>query len=97
MKKSIKKETIDPLEQAEVATKKLNNKLKKSGGYIFKKYPLSFSLFSSVGFSLILYGFEGLFDNLFLFREYPSLPLALGLFILLITGTIYKRLQNRNI
>jgi len=85
------------LEEAEDLAKSLDRQIKKETKSVFKKYPLTFTLLSITGFSAVLYGFENLFNSVLFFKEHPGYVLALGLLILLFTGTLYKWLQNKEI
>ena len=90
-------EKKDLLEKVEDAAKTLDTHVKRGGAPVFKKYPLTFTLLSLTGFSLVLYGFENIFNKIDFFREHPFVVLFIGLLILLLTGTLYKWLQNREI
>jgi len=85
------------LKEAEDITKGIDQEVQKQGRRIFHKYPLTFTLLSLTGFSMVLYGYERLFDKTLFFKEHPVRSLFLGLVILLLTGTLYKWLQNREI
>lgn len=87
----------DILEEVEGVAKTVDRGIQKQGRRVFRRYPLTFTLLSLTGFSLVIYGFEGVFDKISFFKEHPFWVLILGLIILLFTGTLYKWLQNREI
>lgn len=59
----------------------------------FTKYPLIFVLLSSFGLVATFYGFEKVIDNTPFFVENPNMILATGIVVLVITGTLFKKLS----
>ena len=57
------------------------------------KFPLVTALFVTFGFVATLYGFEKMIDRVDLFVEKPWILLITGLSVLVVTGTIYKKLN----
>ncbi len=57
------------------------------------KFPLFTALAATFGFVSVLYGFEKMIDNVKLFSDNPSILLFTGLLILVLTGTVYKKLN----
>jgi len=92
-----KEEGVDILEEVEDAAKAVDKHIQKKGRPIFKKYPLTFTIFSITGFAAVIYGFEGVLDKIPFFRSNPWLVLIVGLFFLTGTGTLYTWLQNKEI
>ena len=57
------------------------------------RYPLVMALAATFGFVCVLYGFEKMIDNISLFTNHPSILFIVGLIIMAITGTAYKKLN----
>jgi hypothetical protein len=87
--------SIDPLEEIEVTTQKLDAYMRRHNRTVFGRYPLAFSLLGTFGVVTTLYGFEQILDELPLLREHPIIPLAAGIFILFVSGSLYKRLEKK--
>ena len=58
----------------------------------FKRYPLVFTLLGTFGLVSTLYGVQHLFDKVPLLANNPILAFLVGLAILFLTGTLYKKL-----
>lgn len=58
----------------------------------FKRYPLVFTLLGTFGLVSTLYGFQHLLDKVPLLANNPVVALAVGLVILFLTGSLYKKL-----
>lgn len=58
-----------------------------------QKYPLLFALGGAFGLVATFYGFEKIIDQIDLFVDKPAILLAVGLTLLIITGTFYNKLQ----
>lgn len=87
----------DPIEDAEKVVKVVDKTVNKTARRVFRKYPITFTLLSIFGFASVMHGVEGLIENHPYFGEHPGVVLLIGLALLLITGTLYKWLQNREI
>lgn len=59
----------------------------------FSRFPAVFVLLSSFGLVATFYGFEKVIDQVDWLVENPHLLLLLGILTLLLTGTLYKKLQ----
>jgi uncharacterized integral membrane protein len=60
---------------------------------ILKRFPVMFSLLTTFGLSTTFYGFEKLVDTIAVLSNNPILMLILGMGILALTGTLYKKLS----
>lgn len=60
---------------------------------VFGRFPLLFTLLGSFGLVATFYGFEGVMDQLGL-SETPIILLFIGILILSLTGTLYKKLES---
>lgn len=88
---------IDLLEKVEEVVKETSERAEKKNREVFKKYPIIFSALSLMGFLSVLYGFERILDQFSFSTENPWAVLVFGLIVLLITGTLYKWLQNKEV
>lgn len=73
--------------------KPLVTKLNQTKRGVFQRFPLLFTLLGTFGFVATLYGFEGIIDRIDLFSENPFILLGVGVVILVLTGTLYKKLD----
>lgn len=90
MKESRLKEREQKLVKAERAIKE---RLGRERQRVFERFPLLFTLLGSFGLVATFYGFEGVIDKIDVFRDNPYLLLGTGIIVLIITGSLYKRLQ----
>lgn len=87
----------DFLKDAEKVAERITVLAEKNNRSIFRKYPLTFSFFSLLGFAAVLYGLERTFDRILFFQNNPWVVLLAGVIILMITGTLYKWFQNKSV
>ena len=59
---------------------------------VFARFPLLFTLLAAFGLVATFYGFERIIDTTFL-ADSPWLLLGTGILTLVLTGTLYKKLQ----
>lgn len=85
----------DPIKQAEDLTREVNNFIGKRGKSVFGRYPLLFSLLGTFGVVLIIRGFDGIVEKMPFFKDRPVLLLAAGIIILILTGSLYKRVEKK--
>lgn len=85
----------DPIKQAEEITKEINDFVRKRGRSVFGRYPLLFSLLGTFGVVLIIHGFDGIIEKMPFLSERPALLLVIGIVILVLTGTLYKRIEKK--
>lgn len=57
-----------------------------------RRYPLLFTLLVAFGVCTVYYGFERLVDQIAFLSTRPLLMIAIGSAILILTGTLYKKL-----
>ncbi|OGL34655.1 hypothetical protein A3F65_03060 [Candidatus Saccharibacteria bacterium RIFCSPHIGHO2_12_FULL_47_16b] len=58
----------------------------------FGRFPLLFTFLGGFGLVATFYGFERLIDKIDLLSRNPFILLATGVLILILTGTLYKKL-----
>lgn len=85
----------DPIRQVEELTKGANNFMKRRGRSVFGRYPLVFSFLGTFGVVLIIHGIEGVIDKIPVLHERPVLILTIGILLLTLTGTLYKRIEKK--
>ncbi len=86
---------IDPIKQVEELTKGANNFMKRRGRSVFGRYPLVFSFLGTFGVVLIIHGIEGVIDKISVLHDRPILILIVGILLLALTGTLYKRIEKK--
>lgn len=59
----------------------------------FNRFPLVFTLLGAFGLVATFYGFERLIDKVQYFSDNPLALLITGVSILILTGSLYKKLQ----
>jgi hypothetical protein len=86
-------EEKDIVAELEEVSKDVDMLIQREGKSAFRRYPLLFGLLGTFGIVSVIYGFEGVIDALPFLKENPLVLLGLGIVVLLITGTLYKRLR----
>lgn len=84
----------DPIKEVENLTKKFNDYMEVRGKGVLTRYPLLFSLLGTFGFVSVLYGFEGLIDEIPFLNKHPALILLVGIISLIFTGSLYKKFKS---
>ena len=88
------KDEIDILKKLEDLTAQLNHIFSKKGRHVFARYPLTFALLIVFGVIMVTDGIKDLLREIPIFKENPSIMLVGGLLVLVITGTLYKKLNK---
>jgi hypothetical protein len=86
------KRTHDHIPLTEVE-ERLLHKLSDSRIRAEQKFPLGFGLAASFGLVATFYGFEGLINKIDWLNNNPWAVLGVGVAILLVTGTAYRKLN----
>lgn len=73
--------------------KREEQKVEKIQKTYSEKYPQLFALGGAFGLVSTFYGFEKLIDKVGLFENNPWILLAVGLSLLVITGSFYNKLK----
>lgn len=87
-------EQLDPLKKVEELTSKANETFAKKGKSVFGRYPLLFSLLVIVGATLMSQGIKELLIQTPIFKNQPITMLGVGIAILILTGSLYKKLDK---
>lgn len=90
----INKEEIDLLKKVEELTARLNKMFGEKGTNVFIRYPLTFALLIFFGVLMVTEGLKEIIKEITFFQDKPFVMLIIGLFILAITGTLYKKLNK---
>lgn len=77
--------------QKEVHSEMMREIIKKRNN-AFARFPLIFTLLGAFGLVSTFYGFQHLIDKIPLLSNNPLIALATGLVILILTGSLYKKL-----
>lgn len=85
----------DPLEHLERSARDMDTYMSRHHRTVFGRYPLLFSLLGSFGVAAIIYGFEQTLDDVPFLHDHPLLPLLIGVAVLIITGSLYKRVEKK--
>jgi uncharacterized integral membrane protein len=59
---------------------------------IIKRFPILFALAVTLGVSSVYFGFERLLSEIAFLNDHPVVMIGIGLCILVVTGTVYKKL-----
>ncbi|MBI2589097.1 hypothetical protein HYW35_02760 [Candidatus Saccharibacteria bacterium] len=82
---------LDPKTVVE-APKPVVDKLAQHRDSAFGRFPLLFTLLGAFGLVATFYGFERIIDKITFFANHPFLLLGAGLLLLILTGSLYKKL-----
>ena len=88
----INKEEIDLLKKVEELTARLNRVFGERGTNVFMRYPLTFALLIFFGVLMVTEGLKEILKEITFFQDKPFTMMVIGLLILAITGTLYKKL-----
>lgn len=80
------------LRKAEESILKLERTLTKRRNSALRRFPIIFLLLSTFGLVCTFYGFEKYIDSVPFLSENPYALLGTGIGILVLTGTLYKKL-----
>ena len=87
-------EINDPLKQMEELTREVHELVAKQSRSSFRRYPITYALVATFGVAAIIHGFEIFIDDISFLRNHPSLVLLIGVGLLVLSGTLYKRLKR---
>lgn len=86
-------ETIDSLEQAVAATETaLERSTEPFRNEMLRRFPILFLLLVTFGFTAVLTGMEQMLLHIPFLLEHPIVMVLCGMFALIVTGTVYKKL-----
>jgi hypothetical protein len=85
----------DPLHEIEQVTMRLNKIMDGKTQGVFNRYPLTFSFLVLFGVMSVLHGYDAVIFKIPFLNNHPVLVFIIGLLILILTGSLYKRLQKK--
>ncbi len=93
MEKDITQSTLDTVETTiKTVERTVESYAKPMRKNILKRFPVFFSLFVTFGVAAVFFGFERLLEDIAFLNERPFFILVVGIAVLAITGTLYKKL-----
>jgi hypothetical protein len=88
------------MKKLDIDTDKLKNvpapvlhRLSETREGVFSRFPLLFTLLGTFGVVATFYGFEGIINRIDVLANHPVILLMVGLLVLIVTGTLYKKLD----
>ena len=84
----------DPIQEMEKMIRSIHDRMSDKAKPVLVRYPLIFAFLVTFGLASILHGFELLTDQMPVFVENPHYLIIIGIIVLLITGTLYKKLDK---
>lgn len=90
----MQKEELDVIKKLEDLTAKINQLFSEKGKNVFSRYPLLFALLIVFGVTMVTQGIKDLISEIPIFQNSPLVMLLFGLLVLIITGTLYKKLEK---
>jgi len=84
---------VDLLHRIETLTRQINNQMADAHRSALRRYPLSFTLLALFGVVAVSEGIKGGLEVIG-FDGHPWYLLLAGLVILVVTGTLYKKLEK---
>lgn len=85
---------IDPVKYMEDGVKVAHEVFEKQSKPAFRRYPFLFGSLAALGALFVMYGFERFADKIALFSENPGGIFVIGVLMLLMTGTLYKKIKH---
>lgn len=85
---------IDALKHIEDLSSKMNSIMESRAKNILRRYPITFGILILFGVISINEGLKGILEELGLLEINAWYLLGLGVLVLIITGTIYKKLNK---
>ena len=68
--------------------------MEKQGKKVFERYPVTFGILILSGVIMVSEGVKIILGNLGLFDNSPYVVLGVGILILVITGSLYRKLNK---
>lgn len=89
-----KKISLDILKHVEDLSNKVNKMMAPRAQAVFLRYPITFGLLILLGVVALHEGIKGVLQEFGLLDINPWYLLIFGVIILLITGVVYKKLED---
>lgn len=88
------RDQLDILLQIEKVTSELNKQMSTRSAPVVKRYPLTFAILALFGVVLVSEGVKGILNEWGLLEINPAYVLIIGLIILTILGSVYRKLDK---
>jgi hypothetical protein len=92
--KEEKEISVDILKHIEDLSNKVNKMMAPHAKTVFHRYPITFGLLILLGVTALQLGLKEVISDLGLLDINPIYLILIGIIILIITGTIYKKLEK---
>lgn len=93
MKKNVIVAALDTISMSvKHAEREINTFTKPARSGTLRKFPILFTLLVTFGVSSVIFGFERILSEIVYLNNNPSIMLIIGVCILVVTGTLYKKL-----
>lgn len=86
--------SVDVLKHIENLSNKINELMKPKAHSILRRYPITFGILILFGVIALHEGLKGILEKYGLLEMNPWSLLIIGILILIVTGTIYKKLDK---
>ena len=90
----MEKNELDVLKKLEDLTARMNQLFAEKGKNVFSRYPLIFALLIVFGVTMVTQGIKDMLLKISLFQNNPFVMFVMGIIVLIITGTLYKKLKK---
>lgn len=84
----------DPILEIERMIKDIHDNVSHYTNPVLRKYPLIFAFLVTFSFAAILHAFELITDETPIIKEHPYYLMLAGVLVLILTGTLYKKLEK---
>lgn len=88
------RDQLDLLLRIERLTEELNRRMGAPSAAAFKRYPLTFGLLALFGVMMVSEGLKGFLERIGFLHDKPLYLLAIGLVILTILGSVYRKVNK---
>ena len=86
--------SVDILKHIEDLSNQINKVMESRAKMVFRRYPITFGLLILLGVVALHEGLKGVIKDFGLLDVSPWYLIVFGLLVLIITGTIYKKLEK---
>ncbi len=84
----------DPILETEKMIREIHDSVSSYTHPVLSKYPLLFAFLVTFSFAAILHSFGLIIDETRVLREHPYYLMLAGILVLILTGTLYKKLEK---
>ena len=88
------RDQLDLLLHIEKMTEELNRRMSTHSRFILRRYPLTFAIAALFGVVAVSEGIKGLLEDVVILQANPLYMLLIGLFVLVVLGSVYKKLDK---